>query len=141
MYVIPLSSALTNMVIFSGEQDPKMKLNGVISLALMKAEDLNPKLYDQILIPSFKQFQTNFEYSAKGVYGGLHMENAIQSAKIELISGLSANMGLKMNDSYQVQKVDTDFIFAISDQNLQNHKLQNPLIIVADVTKAKWIKI
>lgn len=43
------------------------------------------------------------------------MEYAVQTAEIDLIAGLSANKGIKMNNSSQVQKVDQEFIFAIND--------------------------
>lgn len=69
------------------------------------------------------------------------MEYAVQSAEIDLISGVSAHKGLKMNDSSQVQKVDRDFLFGINDQNLQKHRLNNTLIIAADVTKKHWNRV
>jgi len=85
------------------------------------------------LVPSFSIDQSNTKYEIKGEFDGGVMEHAVQSAQIDLIKGLSANKGLKMNNSSQVQKIDRDFIFAINDQNLQKHRLNNTLIIAADV--------
>jgi hypothetical protein len=86
--------------------------------------------------------QTNEEYiGAKGKFKGHHLTSAIQSASIELISGVSADMGIKLTDSSQVQVVTSDFIFALNDQNLEKNKIENPLIICAEVKKQNWNKI
>ena len=115
MYVISLASTLTQMVILMGSEDKESHINSVVMAALKKSETLVPKYFDQILVPSFRIEQTNAKYEAKGEIEGLHMEYAVQTAEIDLIAGLSANKGIKMNNSSQVQKVDQEFIFAIND--------------------------
>lgn len=115
MYVIALASTLTQMVVLMGSEDKESHINDVVMAALKKSETLVPKYFDQILVPSFSIEQTNAKYEAKGRFFYHHMESAVQSATIDLISGLSANKGIKMNDSSQVQKVDQEFIFAIND--------------------------
>jgi type 1 fimbria pilin len=124
-----------------GNQDKDKSLNQIICDMLDSTKEVVPKLFDQILVPSFSINQSNCEYEAKGVIASMHLESARQSASIELISGLSANLGIKLNDSSQVQKVDGDFIFALNDQNLLKNNLKNPLILAAEVNKSHWIKV
>lgn len=59
-----------------------------------------------MLIPSFSINQVNEAYEMKGVFNGIHLESGCQSASIELISGLSANKGIVLNNSSQIQKLD-----------------------------------
>ena len=103
------------MVLLMGSEDKESHINSVVMAALKKSETLVPKYFDQILVPSFRVEQTNAKYEAKGKIEGLQMEYAVQSAEIDLIAGMSANKGIKMNNSSQVQKVDQEFIFAIND--------------------------
>ena len=123
------------MVLLMGTEDKESCLNDLVMAALKKAETQVPKYFDQILMPSFNIEQTNAKYEAKGEFEGLHMEYAVQSASIDLISGLSANRGINLTDSSQVQKVSEDFIFAINDQNLQKQKLHNTLIICSEISQ------
>ena len=141
MYVISLASTLTQMVILIGSEDKESHINSVVMAALKKSETLVAKYFDQILVPSFRVEQTNAKYEVQGEIEDLKMEYAVQSAEIDLIAGLSANKGIKMNNSSQVQKVDEEFIFAINDQNLTKHKLNNTLLICSEVTKQHWNKI
>jgi len=73
---------------------------------------------DHLLIPSFKVGQENQEFAKKGLYGDRHLSGACQSASIEVISGLSANMGFVPENLGNIPKIDYPCVFAINDTNL-----------------------
>ena len=62
LYVISLATMLTQMVFLVGNQDETSHLNEILTKVLVKSVDLKPKLFDQILFPSFKIDQVNQEY-------------------------------------------------------------------------------
>ena len=141
MYVVATASTLIEMVFLYGYTDTESNLNEMIITALQATQGNQPKCYDQMLIPSFSINQVNEAYEMKGVFNGIHLESGCQSASIELISGLSANKGIVLNNSSQIQKLDQSFIFAINDENLKKNNLKNSVILCAEVTRDNWIKL
>ena len=72
----------------------------------------------------------------------LQIKGGCLSCQIEIISGLPTKGQLKHSDQLKEDSIINEpFLFALNDQELEFNKIENSLILVADIQKENWIKV